>query len=105
MDPRALGFLGLAAKAGKLTVGTAGVRAGLQRGAVHLVVLASDASERTEAKVARLAQALGVRTVYGPPAERQGRQFGRPPVQAVAVEDAGFATQIGDAKARPMRRR
>ena len=51
MSDRALGLLGLAARAGALTIGTGATRAGLQRGDVRLVVLAGNRSARTAEKV------------------------------------------------------
>jgi ribosomal protein L7Ae-like RNA K-turn-binding protein len=90
----ALGLLGLAARAGALTIGTGATRAGLQRGAVRVVVIAEDWSERTGEKVARLARAAGVPVVIGPGAEALGARVGRGAVQAVGVVDPGFAEGI-----------
>jgi ribosomal protein L7Ae-like RNA K-turn-binding protein len=84
-------LLGLGLRAGRVVVGVAGVRARLQRGAVHCVVLAADASVRTRDKVERLARARGVPLLRGPVAEQLGARLGRPPVQAVGVEDGALA--------------
>ncbi len=85
------GLLGLGARGRKVVIGVAGVRARLQRGTVAAVVLAADASERTREKVERLAVARGVPVVVGPVAARLGQRLGRPPVQAVGVEDRALA--------------
>ena len=84
-------LLGLGLRAGRVVIGIAGVRAGLQRGKLACVVLAADAGQRTHDKVTRLAQAKGVRLVTGPEAARLGAALGRPPVQAVGVEDRALA--------------
>jgi len=84
-------LLGLGLRAGSVIVGVSGVRAGLQRGGVHCVVLAADASVRTRDKVERLALARGIPLLRGPMAEQLGAHLGRPPVQAVGVEDGALA--------------
>jgi ribosomal protein L7Ae-like RNA K-turn-binding protein len=88
MTDRQLRLLGLGVRAGSVVIGTAGVRAGLQRGDVKLVVVAADAGSRTEEKVVRLAKGSGVPTLAGPAALELGRRVGRPAVQAVGVRDA-----------------
>ena len=84
-------LLGLGLRAGRVVIGVAGVRAGLQRGKLACVVLAADAGQRTHDKVTRLAQAKGVRLITGPQAAELGAKLGRPPVQAVGVEDRALA--------------
>lgn len=90
-----LGLLGLGARARALVVGTAGVRAALQRDEVALVVVADDAGARTAEKVVRLARARGVRVVTGPAATVLGRRVGRGAVQTVGVRDVHLAAGIG----------
>ncbi len=91
MSERVARLLGLGVRAGRVVIGVAGVRAKLQRDALRCVVLAADASPRTREKVERLARARGVPVVRGPAAGELGAGLGRPPVQAVGVEDAGLA--------------
>ena len=91
MNDRVTRLLGLGLRAGRVVIGVAGVRAGLQRGKLACVVLAADAGQRTHEKVTRLAQAKGVRLVTGPEAAKLGAGLGRPPVQAVGVEDRALA--------------
>jgi len=88
---RIVRLLGLGLRAGRVVIGVAGVRARLQRDGLRCIVLAADASLRTREKVERLARARGVRIVSGPDAAQLGAGLGRPPVQAVGVEDAGLA--------------
>ena len=91
MNDRVTRLLGLGLRAGRVVVGVAGVRAGLQRGKLACVVLAADAGQRTHEKVGRLAQAKGVPLITGPDAVQLGKGLGRPPVQAVGVQDPALA--------------
>lgn len=88
-----LRLLGLGARARRVVIGVTGVRAKLQEGGAGLacVVLAADASPRTQDKVGRLAAARGVLVLRGPSAERMGAGLGRPSVQAVGVSDPALA--------------
>jgi ribosomal protein L7Ae-like RNA K-turn-binding protein len=74
--------------------GTSAVRQALQRAAVTLVVLAGDATRRTDEKVGRLARARGVPVLVGPPARELGKRLGRSPLQAVGVQDQQLALGI-----------
>lgn len=89
-----LGLLGLGRRAGALVIGVDGVRTALQAGQCWCVVVASDASPRTEEKVIRLAAARGVPLVDGPRAEELGARLGKPPVMVVGVRDRALAGGI-----------
>ena len=91
MNEPVIRLLGLGLRAGRVVIGVAGVRAGLQRGKLACVVLAADAGERTHDKVTRLAEAKGIPLVKGPAAATLGAGLGRPPVQAVGVKDRALA--------------
>jgi ribosomal protein L7Ae-like RNA K-turn-binding protein len=91
---RVLGLLGLGVRARSVVVGVAGVRAQLRAGRLACVVLAADATARTLDKVDRPARHARVPVVRGPVAERLGRALGRPPVQAVGVQDAALARGV-----------
>lgn len=91
MTDAILRLLGLGLRARRVVVGVAGVRARLVGGRLACVVVAADASPRTEEKVVRLARARGVPVLRGPVAERLGSGLGRAPVQAVGVQDAALA--------------
>ena len=96
MTDRLVRLLGLGLRGRRVTVGVAGVRAGLQRDAFVCVVLASDASARTRDKVERSARARGIPVLTGPTAEALGAGLGRPPVQAVGVSDPALARGLED---------
>jgi ribosomal protein L7Ae-like RNA K-turn-binding protein len=87
-------LLGLGLRARTVVVGVAGVRAALKRGRVAVVVVAENRSGRTEAKVVRLAQGMGVKVVCGPSAAELGRLSGRDSVQALGVIDPELAEGI-----------
>lgn len=89
-----LGLLGLGVRAGRVVIGTAGVRASLRRDELAMIVVASDASARTEDKVVRLAEARGVPVLRGPAQERLGQRIGRGAVQAVGVKDRELAAGV-----------
>ena len=87
-------LLGLGVKAGTVVIGTAGVRAGLQRDEIALVVVAADASQRTEEKVIRLARAKGIPVSVGASTQVLGQSVGRDSVQTVGVRDRQLANAI-----------
>jgi ribosomal protein L7Ae-like RNA K-turn-binding protein len=89
-----LGLLGLGLRAGHVVVGTSGVRDGLRRGDLALVIFAEDRSTRTNEKVIRLAAARGVPLLEGPRADELGRRLGRDTVQAVGIKDPKLAAGI-----------
>lgn len=103
MSEAQLGLLGLGVRARTVTIGTAGVRAGLQRGEIALVVVAQNRSRRTDEKVVRLAHGTGVPVLEGPDDGELGRRLGRRAVQAVGVRDGRLAAGIGAAPPRQER--
>jgi ribosomal protein L7Ae-like RNA K-turn-binding protein len=95
MTERELRLIGLGVRAGSVVVGTSGVRDGIHKGEVLLVVLAGDHTRRTEEKVARLARGKGVRIVEGPDSVELGRRLGRKTVQTLGLLDPNLASEIG----------
>ena len=91
MNSRVTRLLGLGLRAGNVVIGVAGVRAGLQRGDLHCVVVAQDVAQRTVEKVVRLAEAKQIPVLRGPNATELGAGLGKPPVQAVGVADPALA--------------
>ena len=91
---RLIGLLGLGVRARNVVIGVTGTRAELHRGGVRCVVLASDAGPRTMEKVERLARATNVPVIIGPDAKTLGAGLGRPPVQAIGVNDASLARGV-----------
>jgi ribosomal protein L7Ae-like RNA K-turn-binding protein len=89
-----IGLLGLGLRAGHAIIGVEAVRRALQAGDCRCLVVASDASQRALEKTVRLAVALGVPQVAGPPAHELGARLGKPPVMVVGVRDANLADGI-----------
>ncbi len=88
---RLLGLIGLGARSGAVSIGVDGTRALLQRRECLLVVVASDATPRVQEKVVRLAHAIAVPVIEGPPADALGARLGRPATMVVGVQDRALA--------------
>ena len=94
-----LGLIGLGLRAGHVVVGVDAVRSALQAGKCACVVVANDATPRTQEKVVRLAKAKGVPLVEGPAAALLGERLGRPPVMVVGIRDRALAAGVQGAAA------
>lgn len=88
---RALSLIGLGYRARRVAVGVDATRDAMRRGAAELVVLATDAGERAQERLAALAGHKAVPILTGPTAEELGQVLGRPPVHGVAVLDRQLA--------------
>ena len=94
MNEKLTGLIGLARRAGRLTVGTDAVKELLTAGKARLVLLAADISPKSE-KELRFAAGDTPLAVTGIPKEELGRITGRPkPVGVAATEDKGFAAAM-----------
>ena len=89
-----IGLIGLGMRAGHVVVGVDAVRSALQAGKCACVVVAHDATPRTNEKVVRLAKAKGVPLVDGPGAALLGERLGRPPVMVVGIRDRALAAGV-----------
>lgn len=92
--PRLLGLIGLGVRGGGVSIGVDGTRALLQRRECLLVIVASDATQRVQDKVVRLAKGIGVTVVEGPSADALGERLGRPATMVVGVQDRALAAGI-----------
>jgi ribosomal protein L7Ae-like RNA K-turn-binding protein len=81
-------------RAGTVVLGVAGVRAGLRRRELALVVVAGDYSPRTAAKVIRVARAQGVPVLGAGGGVELGARLGRGSIQAAGVRDPHLAAGI-----------
>ena len=89
-----LRLLGLAHRAGGVTLGTGAVREAVRRGDARVVMTASDASS---AQLDKLRPLLGHREVPEREVgtrEELGNALGRAPLTAIAVTNDGFAGRI-----------
>ena len=92
MNSRLLSLLGLARRAGRLTIGYDAAAGSLQDGSSELVLLALDLSPRTAESIGRAARACGtpvLRTAYT--MDEVSAALGAKRCGVISVCDAGFA--------------
>lgn len=93
-SPEAIGFLGLARRAGAAVVGLEAVRQALRDGGAQLVVLAGDAAPGQLHKLEGLLANRDVPVRWMDRQDDLGAAVGRAPVSAVAVMKRSFAEQL-----------
>ncbi len=93
---RFLRMLGLARRAGKLTLGTPLSLQALHKGRARLLIVCEGASEQTKKKMHTQAEFYRVPLIVLPmPQEEFSHLLGKQaPVVSVAVTDDGFATEL-----------
>ena len=92
-----LRFLGLAAKAGKVTSGFDQVEAAVRKGNVKLLILSKDISRNTLSQLLDIGAKGGVDMpdAYSFATKEQlGKAIGKPDRAIVAVTDEGFADKL-----------
>ena len=88
------GLLGLARRAGRLSVGSRETRAGLHRGEIRLILLATDASPRDRERLIRVAEEEEVPSRVVGSRAALGAAIGRDSVAVVGVRDRGMAEAL-----------
>jgi len=91
---RALGLVGLAARARNLVAGTAQVRVAARGRRLALVLIATDASANARGKVMPLLEATGIAMIEQFDRMTLGTAAGRAPLSAIGIMDASLATRI-----------
>lgn len=91
---RALGLLGLAARAGAVAAGTERVREAARAGRLRYVILAGDAAANARSKLLPLLAARGVPVVEAFDRAGLGDAVGRSSLSAAGLTDASFAARI-----------
>ena len=89
-----INLLGLARRAGQLVAGAQTVAAAISRGRVALLIVASDLSAASQKKLARLAQAHGVRMIVALDRHRLGLATNYPGRGVFGVTSKDFAQAI-----------
>lgn len=92
-----LRFLGLAAKAGKVTSGFDQVEAAIRKGNVKLLILSTDISRNTLSQLLDIGSKnnIGMPDAYSFATKEQlGRAIGKPDRAVVAITDEGFAGKL-----------
>lgn len=94
MNEKLLSFLGLARRAGKLSLGFDASMESVRRRKSQLVILAGDLSERTKASAMATAQTASVDALETAiPMELLGAAVGKS-VGIISVNDSGFAKKL-----------
>ena len=89
-----LNFLGIARRAGKLSLGFDAVEESVNKRKSRLIILACDVSERTRKSVERISENGNVKTVFSEiPMESFGNAIGKS-VGIISVNDEGFAKRL-----------
>jgi ribosomal protein L7Ae-like RNA K-turn-binding protein len=91
---RALGMLGMAARAGAILPGTERVREAVRGDGARLVIVAADASANSRDKLLPLLAARGVSHVIRYSRNELGAAVGRGPLSAVAVVERELADRL-----------
>lgn len=91
---KAMQMIGLARKAGKLTLGGEMTENDLMHRKSHLVIVATDASEKTAHRFQTKCASKGVPILQFSTKEELGRQLGKEQRTVLSVTDPGFADLI-----------
>ena len=91
---RVLSSIGLAYRASLLTSGFDAVELALHSGAVGLLILSTDGSEKQKQKLVRIAREEEVPLEEFGTSEELGRSIGRDSRIAIAILDEGFAGKL-----------
>ncbi len=95
MNNSYLGLLGLARRAGKLGNGDEAVKGACSRNLAKLLLVASDASDRTKATFKSIAESFELPCItVSETREEIGNALGKRPSAIVAVCDTGFSAAI-----------
>ena len=93
---RILKTIGLAYRAGLTTSGFDSIEMAIHAGAVELLILARDGSEKQVAKLRRIAQEEETSASDFATAEELGNAIGKPSRIAIAILDEGMARKLLD---------
>lgn len=91
---RALGLIGLAARAGAVVTGVQEVRLAARSGRLQFVLIAGDASDNSRGKLVPLLEARGIDYLTGFDRATLGAATGKAPLSALGVLNPSFASQL-----------
>lgn len=91
MNSKALGFLGLAKRAGKITIGCDSVVSSMADGKSKMVIMARDISDNTKKVILRNAEAYRVHTIIVKYKKDELSPAVGKLAAVISVEDEGFA--------------
>jgi ribosomal protein L7Ae-like RNA K-turn-binding protein len=91
---KALGLIGLAARAGAIARGTQEVRDAARANQLRLVLIATDVSHNTREKLRVVVESPGVDVVEVFDRATLGRAAGKAPLSALGVKNPSFASPL-----------
>jgi len=91
---KALGLIGIATKAGKVSFGSEQVMEAIEKKKVKLVILALDASERTIINFENLCQKYNVKVVKYQTIEALSNTIGKQNKAVIAIKDNNLSEEI-----------
>lgn len=89
-------MLGLARRAGQVSMGTQAADQAVKRGKAKLIWLSEDAGSSTEEKVRRLAERSGIPFIHQGSRSELGRYCGKDEAVVLAITDVNLAAGILD---------
>lgn len=97
MNNKLLSLLGIARRAGRLTMGFDAAAESMKKGETRLLLLADDLSEKSKRSIGYVAQQNGVEVLMtGCTMIDTGNAVGRKQTGIVSVNDIGFAKKMKD---------
>ncbi|MCI8383536.1 MAG: 50S ribosomal protein L7ae [Clostridia bacterium] len=93
-NKKILGLIGLATKARKICFGADSVEMEMKKKKVQLIILASDASERTKSKFQKLAEQYKVPIIIEGEIEILSKTIGKSNKAIIGIEDSNLAKEI-----------
>lgn len=95
MNEKLLSLLGIARRAGRLSLGFDAAADAMKNGKASLLLLAADLSARSAGSIAYIAEQAGVPvTTTDATMEQLGNAIGKRQTGIISVNDSGFATKI-----------
>lgn len=88
------GLLGLATRAGKVTFGTDACVSDIEKNKIDLIIVGTDASERTKSKFKDLCSSKGVKFLEHLTIEEISHAIGKNNKAVIGIKDVNFANEI-----------
>ena len=89
-----LGLIGLAMKAGKISFGADSVEEDCKKGKIHLLIIAQDASERTQKKFKEISENYNIELIIDSNIEQLSKTIGKSNKAILGIKDRNFAKSI-----------
>ena len=91
---KALGLIGISAKAGKVAFGTEQVAEGIEKNKIKLIIIAEDASDRTKENFTNLAKIHNIKLVIYQTIEDLSKAIGKQNKAVIAIKDKNLGEEI-----------